>query len=28
LIIEINPTNAQGWLPKKAWEWIQKYQIR
>jgi len=28
LIIEINPNNAQGWLPKKAWEWIQKYQIR
>lgn len=26
LIIEVDPTNAQGWLPKAAWEWIQKYR--
>lgn len=26
LIVEINPNNAQGWLPKAAWSWIQKYQ--
>lgn len=26
LIIEVNPNNAQGWLPKKAWEWIEHYQ--
>ena len=26
LIIEVNPNNAQGWLPKNAWAWIQKYQ--
>jgi hypothetical protein len=25
-IVEINPKNEQGWLPKKAWEWLQKYQ--
>ena len=26
LIIEVDPNNAQGWLPRNAWEWIQKYQ--
>jgi len=26
LIVEINPNNAQGWLPKDAWTWLQKYQ--
>jgi len=26
LIVEINPNNAQGWLPKDAWIWLQKYQ--
>ena len=26
LVIEINVNNAQGWLPSKAWTWIQKYQ--
>lgn len=26
LIIEVNPNNAQGWLPKMAWDWLQKYQ--
>jgi len=25
LIIEINPKNHQGWLPKDAWDWILKY---
>ena len=25
-IIEVNPENSQGWLPKEAWTWIQKYQ--
>lgn len=28
LIMELNPNNAQGWLPKAAWDWIQKYQIK
>ncbi len=26
LIIEINPQNVQGWLPKDAWTWLQKYK--
>lgn len=26
LIIEIVPQNAQGWLPRDAWAWLQKYQ--
>lgn len=26
LVIEVNPNNAQGWLPKEAWTWLQKYQ--
>ena len=26
LIIEVDPNNAQGWLPKNAWTWLQKYQ--
>jgi len=26
LIVEIDPNNAQGWLPKDAWAWLQKYQ--
>jgi hypothetical protein len=26
LITEIDPNNAQGWLPKDAWVWLQKYQ--
>ena len=26
LIVEIDPNNAQGWLPKDAWTWLQKYQ--
>jgi len=26
LIIEVDPDNAQGWLPKDAWAWLQKYQ--
>lgn len=25
LVIEINPNNSQGWLPKAAWDWLQKY---
>jgi hypothetical protein len=25
LIIEVLPKNAQGWLPKDAWTWLQKY---
>ena len=28
LIMELNPDNAQGWLPKAAWDWIQKYQTK
>lgn len=24
LIIEVNTENAQGWLPKDAWDWISK----
>jgi hypothetical protein len=26
LIIEVDPKNEQGWLPPKAWEWLQKYK--
>ena len=26
LFIEVDPNNAQGWLPKNAWTWLQKYQ--
>ncbi len=25
LIIEVKPSNSQGWLAKEAWEWIIKY---
>ena len=25
LIVEIKPENTQGWLPKDAWDWINKY---
>lgn len=25
LVIEITKNNAQGWLPRAAWDWIQKY---
>ena len=28
LIIEVNTNNAQGWIPKEAWTWLQKYQIK
>ena len=28
LIIVVDPNNAQGWLPKDAWTWLQKYQSR
>ena len=28
LIVEINPNNAQGWLPQIAWTWLQKYQVK
>lgn len=28
LIIEVDPNNAQGWLPQIAWSWLQKYQRR
>lgn len=28
LIIEVNPNNAQGWLPQAAWTWLQKYQSK
>lgn len=24
LIIEVNLTNSNGWLPKEAWAWIRK----
>lgn len=26
LVVEIDPNNSQGWLPRAAWEWLQKYQ--
>ena len=26
LITEINIDNAQGWLPKAAWDWLGKYR--
>lgn len=26
LFIEIDPNNAQGWLPTDAWKWLQKYK--
>ena len=26
LVVEIDPNNAQGWLPPDAWKWLQKYQ--
>lgn len=26
LIIEVDPNNSQGWLPRQAWAWIKKYQ--
>ena len=26
LIVEINPDNAQGWLPADAWTWLKKYK--
>jgi hypothetical protein len=26
LIVEIDPNNAQGWLPRDAWAWLQKYK--
>lgn len=28
LIIEVNPDNAQGWLPEAAWTWIKKYRSK
>jgi len=28
LIIEVDPNNAQGWLPRDAWTWLQKYQTK
>ena len=24
LVIEIDPSNKQGWLPQDAWEWFKK----
>lgn len=24
LVIKIDPTNKQGWLPKDAWDWINR----
>ena len=27
LIIEVQPDNKQGWLPKEAWEWLERYKI-
>jgi hypothetical protein len=26
LIIAVNPNITQGWLPKTAWDWINKYK--
>lgn len=26
LFIEVDPKNSQGWLPKDAWTWLQKYK--
>jgi len=28
IIIEVNPNNSQGWLPKQAWDWLQKYRSK
>jgi hypothetical protein len=26
IIMEVNPKNQQGWLPKAAWNWFQSYR--
>lgn len=26
LVVEIDPSNEQGWLPPDAWKWLQKYK--
>jgi len=26
IIMEVNPKNQQGWLPKQAWDWFTPYQ--
>jgi hypothetical protein len=26
LVIEVDPKNTQGWLPKDAWTWLSKYK--
>lgn len=28
LIMKVDPNDSQGWLPKNAWDWIQKYQSK
>jgi hypothetical protein len=27
LVLEVNPSNKQGWLPKRAWEWINGRRV-
>ena len=26
IIMEVNPKNQQGWLPKAAWDWFESYK--
>ena len=27
IVMEVDPKNQQGWLPKDAWDWFKPYQI-
>lgn len=26
IVMEVNPKNQQGWLPKEAWDWFKTYK--
>ncbi len=26
LLIEVNPNNENGWLPREAWDWIHQHR--
>ena len=26
IVMEVNPKNQQGWLPKEAWDWFKLYR--
>ena len=26
IVMEVNPKNQQGWLPKEAWDWFELYR--